>query len=307
MNILFVSSGNSQVGISPIVKNQGESLRKQGVEIDYFTIKGKGIKGYLKNVKPLKQYLKQNQFDIVHAHYSMSAFVASLAGAKPLVVSLMGSDVKSDNYFKFIIRLFNQFSWSKIIVKSEDMKNDLGISKVEIIPNGVDFCMFKPLNQEDCKTKLSWDKDKTQILFAANPQRQEKNYKLTIAAFDLLNLNHCELKELVNVPNDQVSLYHNAADVVLLTSLWEGSPNVIKEAMACNIPIVSTNVGDVRKVIGKTEGCYLTTFEPEDVADKIKKALAFGKKTRGREDIRHLESSVVAKKIINLYRKTLDK
>jgi len=306
MNILFISSGNSKAGISPIVKNQGESLKKLGIEVDYFTIKGKGIKGYLKNVKPLKKYLKQNRFDVVHAHYSMSAFVASLAGAKPLVVSLMGSDVKSGAFYKLFIRAFHLLLWDGIIVKSKDMRHSLGVKDVRIIPNGVDLEMFKPINRQDCKLKLGWDTDKKHILFAANPQRKEKNFGLAEKAFQLLSHQNIALKKLLDVPNTQMPFYHNAADVVLLTSRWEGSPNVIKEAMACNIPIVSTDVGDVKEVIGKTEGCYITSFNPEDVADKIKKALAFGKRTTGRNDIKHLESSIIAKKIISVYNKAID-
>jgi len=306
MRVLFISSGNSKQGISPIIKNQGESLKAQGVDLEFYTIKGKGIKGYLKNVKPLRIYLRENKYDVVHAHYSLSAFIASLAGAKPLVVSLMGSDVKSVKYFKLIIKLFNRFTWSRIIVKSEDMKKDLGIKKVEVIPNGVDIDKFKPLEKNECKRRLNWDLTKRQVLFAANPERPEKNYSLAKSAFALLENANLELKVLIDVPNELMALYYTAADVVLLTSLWEGSPNVIKEAMACNIPIVSTDVGDVREVIGNTEGCYITFFEPEDVADKIKKALAFGKRTTGREDIRHLESSVVAKKIIDIYKKVLE-
>ena len=305
MKVLFISSGNSATGISPIIKNQGESLKQQGVELSYYTIKGKGLKGYLQNIKPLKQFLKEHKFDIIHAHYSMSAFATSLSGAKPLIVSLMGSDVKSDKLVKLFIRLFNKFSWKRIIVKSEDMKSSLGINDVDIIPNGVDLNKFKPMEQKECKNKLGWNGSKRQILFAANLIRKEKNYKLAKDAFDLLNNLDYELKVLQDVPNEMMPIYHNAADVVLLTSLWEGSPNVIKEAMACNIPIVSTDVGDVREVIGNTQGCYLTSFEPSDVADKIEKALLFGKRTTGRKDIRHLESGIIAKKIISIYESAL--
>ncbi len=77
--------------------------------------------------------------------------------------------------------------------------------------------------------------------------------------------------------------------------------------MACNIPIVSTDVGDVKEVMGQTDGCYITTFEPKDVANKIQKALEFGKRTTGREDIKHLESSVIAKRIINIYKNVLER
>ena len=94
---------------------------------------------------------------------------------------------------------------------------------------------------------------------------------------------------------------------MLLTSLWEGSPNVIKEAMACNCPIVSTDVGDVKKIIKNTQGCFITSFDPRDVSIGITKALRFGKKTNGREHIKHLDDKIIAKKIINLYQTVLKK
>jgi len=269
MKLLFISSGNSKTGISSIIKNQGKSISKQDVNIVYYTIKGKGITGYLRNVKPLNAYLNSNNFDVIHAHYSMSAFVASLAGAKPLVVSLMGSDVKSGYFFKLLIKLFNIFSWSKIIVKSQDMKNSLGIKNVEIIPNGVDFDRFKPMNQSDCKKQLDWDLSKKQILFAANPNRYEKNYKLASDAFELLHDDNIEMKVLEDVPNELMPIYHNAADIVLLTSLWEGSPNVIKEAMACNRPIVTTDVGDVKELLIGVEGAYVVEHNVADIHNSL--------------------------------------
>jgi len=93
MKVLFVSSGNSEFGISPIVKNQGESLKQNGIDLDYFTIKGKGINGYLKNIPILKKYLKAHHYDIIHAHYSFCGWVTKLTLTKiPVIVSLMGSD-----------------------------------------------------------------------------------------------------------------------------------------------------------------------------------------------------------------------
>jgi teichuronic acid biosynthesis glycosyltransferase TuaC len=90
-----------------------------------------------------------------------------------------------------------------------------------------------------------------------------------------------------------------------LTSLHEGSPNIIKEAMACNCPIVSTDVGDVRDVVSGTEGCYVTTYDPEDIAEKLKSALQFNKRTAGREKIQHLDSNIIAHKIISIYKTIL--
>jgi teichuronic acid biosynthesis glycosyltransferase TuaC len=301
MKILFVSSGNSGIGISPIVKNQGESLQRLGVNISYYAIKGRGLKGYLNNIVPLKEFINKYDFDIIHAHYSLSAIVASLAGAKKIVVSLMGSDVKSRKLNKLLIKLFNMVYWSKIIVKSDDMKLSLGINDCSIIPNGVDFNRFRPLDQTDCKKKLKWDLSKKQILFAANPDRREKNFQLAILAVNHLHDSNCELKVLNKVPNEQVPLYHNAANLILLTSLWEGSPNVIKEAMACNIPVVSTNVGDVSNVIGNTEGCYITNFDHENVTGNLRKALDFGKRTTGRDEIQRLDDRIISQHIMQIY------
>ena len=108
MKVLFVGSGNHGK-ISPILKSQGDSLASDGAEIDYFLIKGKGLKGYLRQMKPLKRYVKKNRFDVIHAHYSMSAFAVSLANVRPVVVSLMGSDVKATRLYKMLIRFFACF------------------------------------------------------------------------------------------------------------------------------------------------------------------------------------------------------
>ena len=309
MKVLFVSSGNSKVGISPIITNQGKSLENEGLDLTYFKIKGKGIKGYLKNIKPLRVLLKGSDFDIVHAHYSMSAFVASLSGARPLIVSLMGSDVKSDKLFKVFIHLFNKLFWNKTIVKSEDMKLSLGIKETEVISNGVDLDMFKPLNQLECKKKLGWDFEKKQILFAANPNRHEKNYPLAKKAFSTLDDINYELKVLEDIPINQMSLHFNAADLVLLTSLWEGSPNVIKEALACNRPILSTNVGDVSTLLSNVNGCNIIEEDAQDIADKIKFSIENFSVSNGREKVKSLkiDSKNVAFKIIELYKEISNK
>jgi len=307
MKILFVSSGNSKEGISPIIKNQGESLIKWGAKVTFFTIKGKGVIGYLKNILPLKRLLLKNEYDIVHAHYSMSAFVATFAGAKPLVVSLMGSDVKSDKYFKSFIRLFSKFYWDKTIVKSYDMKLSLGIKNVKIIPNGVDLKVFKSLNQIDCKRRLGWDLKKKQILFAANPNRYEKNYPLAKKAIDGLQNSNFELKVLKEVSSDQMIFYFNASDVVILTSYREGSPNVIKEAMACNRPIVATNVGDIKWLFGRAKGYFISSSEIKDLGDKIYSALNFSGRCNeitGRKRIKKLKlnSESVVKELVSTYK-----
>lgn len=301
MKILFVSSGNSKHGISPIVKNQGNSLMSIGHEISFFTINGKGIKGYLSHVFILRNFLKKHSFDVIHAHYSLSAITASLAGTKPLVVSLMGSDIKASAFLKYCIRIFKSLFWKRVIVKSIDMKLSANLKEAEVVPNGVDFKKFKPTVREEALHITGWNVEKKHILFTANPKRREKNYQLAKEAFEKMNDNSTELHCLIDIPNDLIPFYLNASDVVLLTSLWEGSPNVIKEAMACNCKIVSVPVGDVEQVITDTLNCFIVDFNADDIAEKLTKSLSLPRKTNGREKIANLDASLVAKQLTTIY------
>ena len=310
MKVLFVCSGNTKTGISSIVKNQGESLKKAGCQIEYFTVSSKGFWGYLSTIPKLRRHFLNKDFDLVHAHYSLSAMVAYLARVKPLIVSLMGSDVSEKNWLSWFVRHFLCLFWQIVIVKSEAMKQLLVPKDVLVIPNGVDLSAFKPLDREFSCNRIGWINDKKHLLFAANPKRYEKNYELAHKAFDHLKLSGVELHHLDNIPIEMMPYYYNASDVVILTSFWEGSPNVIKEAMACRRPVVSTDVGDVRFLFGNTEGCYITTFVVEDLVEKIKLAIDFSEKigvTGGHERVLEigLDSNTISGKLLSLYNEVI--
>lgn len=302
MKVLFIASGNHGA-VSPVVENQAEALMSEGVELEWYLLKGKGFKGYLKNVKPLRKYLREHKYDAIHAHYSLSAFVASLAGAKPLVVSLMGSDVKAAGWYKFIIRLFATFGgWKSIIVKSNDMYRSLGIKHAIIIPNGVNMERFHPMSKSDCQKRLSWNSQKIHILFPANASRPEKDYALAQAA--VAQIPNAELHAFDNTPNEETPYWYNAADMVLMTSKWEGSPNAIKEAMACSRPVVATNVGDIAERTSGVDGCFVAqSREPQKLASLIEKALAFTE-TKGREKLfaDGLDRHEINQKLISVYK-----
>jgi teichuronic acid biosynthesis glycosyltransferase TuaC len=303
LKILFVSSGNFKNGIGTVVKNQGESLTQKGISVDYFPIVGKGVRGYFFNIFKLNRYLSTRKYDLVHAHYSLSAFVATLATRLPIVVSLMGSDIHMGLLNRYLIRFCQSFVWKETIVKAKSMLEIVPNSVV--IPNGVNFDLFKPNTYSVAKKNLNITDSKHRVVFISDPKRPEKNFSLADKAVKLLDDNNLILTVVSEVPNEKIPDYLNSAKLLILTSLREGSPNVIKEAMACNCPIVSTDVGDVVEVIGETEGCYICSYRPEDVAEKIKLALDYGGKTSGRSKVRQLEQGAIALKIISLYKKVL--
>lgn len=290
MKILFVAREGKTTIFKTVVQNQYNSLlTDKDLDMHGFAVEGKGLIAYFKAYKPLKKMVKEIKPDIVHAHYSFSGFLAALALRKmPVVVSLMGSDVEGGSLRKKAIQWFSKHRWLATIVKSESLKQKIGNAKLAVLPNGVDTEKFNPQDILECKRKLNWNPEKKQLLFLADPKRPEKNYELASQAVQKLNNKMLELKVVHNVPSNDTPLYLNAADVVLLSSLWEGSPNVIKEAMACNRPMVSTKVGDVEMLLEKVEGAFLSGFETTEFSEKITEALGF-EKSSGRQKIQQLQ------------------
>jgi glycosyltransferase involved in cell wall biosynthesis len=324
MKVLFIASGNSSQGISPIVRNQAESLQRAGVEVSLFPIYGRGIKGYFRNIFALKKHLSVNSYDIIHAHYGFSAIVSLFARkGEKLVVSFMGDDLigsnKMNGKVKFTSKLvvalnkiLSRHFYDYCIVKSNEMYNKLNIKHKALVPNGVDLQKFAIIDKYQAFTTLVLPQNTKLGLFVSDTSRPEKNFKLASEAVSLIKNIPITLITLSGVDNSLLVYYYNSADFLILTSYHEGSPNVIKEAMACNCPIVATDVGDIRWVIGDTEGCYITSFEPADVAEKIKMALEFSEKvgrTKGRERIIKLglDSETIAKRIISVYKRVLQK
>ena len=307
MKILFIRSGNS--GTDPISTSQGMSLRTLGPEVIFFDLEGRGIKGYLSNIPRIRHMARLEKPDLLHAHYSLSGIVAALACTGiPCGVSLMGSDVNASGAaIRSLLRLFAFFSWKFVIVKSDEMYRKLGIRKAAILPNGVDRELFYPMDSGQARARLHWDPAKKHILFASDPERPEKNYALARTALDLLEKEAppFDVHFLQGIPFEEVVYHYNAADVLLLTSRHEGSPNVIKEAMACNCPIVATNVGDVADVTAGTAQTCVTGFSAPPIAEALKTILSTPARSDGRGRIDRYDSRKIAEKLAEIYRKTL--
>jgi len=300
VKILIVCSRNSGK-IAPFIQEQGDALSQLGVEIAYFPIEGKGLCGYLKNRKRL--LLKINEFmpDLIHAHYGLSGLLANLQRKIPVITTYHGSDINNTKILplsrlNMILSVHNIFVSEKNRLKSNQTRNQ------SLIPCGVDINLFKSRDKAKARKIFDLNEDKKYILFAGAFANSVKNSALAKSAVSLIN-NVC-LIELQGYSREEVALLINAVDVVLLTSFTEGSPQIIKEAMACNCPIVSAPVGDIENVISGTAGCFISTYEPTNIANKLKQALEYEKRTDGRERILALglDRETVARQILSVYK-----
>ena len=237
MKVLFVASGR-QGDANPIIKNQGESLKKVGVELEYFVVAGRGWKSYIKSIKPLRKRIHEGGFDVVHAHYSWTAYLASFATIGmnvPMVVSLMGNDILDHWWYPVLARVVAKCKpWKAVIVKSQEMKSRVGMSYAHVIPNGVNMEKFHELPKDECQRNLGWDLTKKHVLFPARQEDSRKNWPLATSAVNKLNDTErfsIELHPFKNTPNEETPIWYNAADAVVLPSFYEGSANALKEAM----------------------------------------------------------------------------
>ncbi len=331
MKILIVCSKNSG-RVAPFISDQVEALEKAGLTCDYFTIQGKGLKGYLGQRPALLKKIKSFQPDVIHAHYGLSGLLANMQRKVPVVTTYHGSDINVPKVFwlskiNMVLSAFNIFVSEKMVTKKvpipapKSPKGDfktphatLGKGKETphtplrkgrwrnvLIPCGVDMELFVPVDKAEARQKMKLEVDKKYVLFSGAFNNGVKNPELAQATLALMP--GVELLELKGYSREEVAMLMNAVDAVLMTSHTEGSPQFIKEAMACNCPVVSVSVGDVPEVINGVDGCYLTTYAADDIAAKLQQVLVANKRTTGRRVIveRGLDAVSVAKRIGEVY------
>ncbi len=295
--------------LGTFVELEVESLRRAGVDVDVMFING--IKSHLSYVWAFPRLwarLLTRRYDLIHAHYVFTGLVARAQFCYPIVLTHHGPEGVV-TWQAPLSRLINRIV-DRIIVRTPEMRDKMPWCGARIIPAGVDFDMFKPMPKDRLRKELGLPSDKKLVLYAGEYWRPEKRYDIVQKALPILKnkMPDAELVLVTKQPLPVVPKYMNACDVIVLVSDAEGSPNVIKEAMACNMPIVTVPAGDVPHIIGNTPGCYLCTQEPEDVAEKLSLALAFGQRTNGRERLRHLSLGLAdaARSIIAVYKDVVE-
>lgn len=299
MKILIVASGNHE-HVAPFVTEQMEALREAGNTVFLYTVHGHGPLGYLNNLWPLKALIRKFSPDVVHAHYGLCGLFCTLQREVPVVVTYHGSDINS-RCIRPLSRLAMRRAAYNIFVSESLIRPDFKIqkSKFRILPCGVDLDKFSPIQREEARTQLGLLPQGRYVLFSGAFSNGVKNAPLAQAACDLLP--KAALLELHNRSREEVALLMNAADVLLVTSRHEGSPQVVKEALACNLPVVSTNVGDIATMLSTTQGGTIANPTPQDLAAAMEPFLNTPQRTHARERMDIYSITHIASQLCSIY------
>lgn len=290
------------------VQQQVESLRREGVEVDVLHVNVKESRlNYFWSFVPFLRHALARRYDLVHAHYVFAGIVARSQFRYPLVVTHHG-DEAFYGWQTPLCRVTSRLA-DKSIVVTEQIKNSIGPDDVAVIPCGVDFDVFRPKSKAQARAQLSLTPDRELVLFVGNYPERRKRFDLVQGAVERLRAggHNVDLVVAYKQPYEKIPLYMNACDVLVLPSEREGSPQVVKEAMACDLPVVATEVGDVPEVLAGVEGCHLCRHDPSDIAEKLAMVLDRGGRTDGRERTRRFELGAVARRIIDVYQEVLDR
>ncbi len=324
MRVLMVTSEWPKLNApttTNFIRRQVESLQAAGVSVDVFAFRGRqNPYNYLAAWTRLRPLLTSGNYDLVHAQFGQSG-ILTFPKRLPLVVTLRGSDLlgiisdKSGRY-TWRGRMLTQMSRfvasqsDAVIVVSDHMRQYLRTSApVHVVPSGLDLEMFHPIPRDDARRKLGFDPNARLVLFVGRPHELRKRHDLAIAAVDILNQRlPAQLEIAWGVPHSKIPLFMGACDVLIMASKHEGSPNVVKEALACNLPVVSVPVGDVPERLRDVEGCEVTPDDrPESLAAALERVLRRAGRVDGRSAVQSLDESVLTQRVIEIYRAVLSR
>ena len=288
------------------VDEQVVALRARGVEVDVLFINGrKNRLNYLWGPLRLWKMMMSKKYDLIHSHYVFASVIGRCQTTVPLVHSFHGAG-EMEGWQGWLCKRLSAVV-NGATVTSKRHHADLGMKDARVVPCGADMELFRPMPKDECRSRLGLSMDEKLPLFAG-AQRPEKRVPLIEEAVALVAKDDPAVRLLVAtaIPHDEIPVWMNAADCLVLASDWEGSPVVIKEAMACDLPVVTVDVGDTAEVIEGVEGCWLAEQTAEDLAANIRSALAFDGTCGGREAVSKLTLDHTIEGVLKLYQDVLD-
>jgi teichuronic acid biosynthesis glycosyltransferase TuaC len=304
----------------PFLVQQVEFLRRAGAEVEVFFFRGaKNPVNYLRAWWRFNRRYKtrRTQYDVVHAQFGQAALIPWPKWL-PLIITFHGTDglgqlspdgrmTMQGRLLVWLGRTAARFADAVLIVSNEMRKNFPASMPLHMLPTGVDLDSLPSLTREEARNQLGLPLDERLVLFVGSPHNPLKRYARARQAVEVLNQTlPARLILGWGRAHREIIILMHACDVLVVTSLTEGSPTIVKEALACNLPIVSVVVGDVVERLEGIEGCEIVPGDkPETIAAVLERSLRRGGRIRGREAIEQLDEKVLAGKLIGIYRSVL--
>ena len=302
------------------IKRQVDSLIRNGLRCEVVYVHGYrfSVVAYVAGAVVLAvKSLRGPRYELVHSLAGEALLTAVGYLRAPVVATFQGSDLlgsprrggKVPLHWRARGALLRQLArlTARTVTVSAQLERRLPApvqARNAVVPQGVDRRRFVPTDREQARRSIGWPLDERTVLFAAEPWRPEKNYWLAeetvgAAARELPSLN---LRVADDVPPEQMPTLLNAADCLLLTSSIEGSPNVVKEALACNLPVVSTDVGDVSNLLSGVQPSAVCAPDASELARALLRCVDPPQRSNGREMSTALDEDKVAARLLELYR-----
>ena len=287
---------------APFIPEQVKALQELGVECRFFPVNKSGIWGYLLHLGSLKQTVSAFHPDLIHAHYGLSGLLANLQRLVPVVTTYHGSDI-NDRKVRPLSRLSIHLSAFNIFVSRKILEIISPKGKSALIPCGINLADYPEVSKNQARIQMHLSTTRKYVLFSGGFDNAVKNASLAKEAVS--RLESVELIELKGYSRAEVATLMYAADAMLMTSLSEGSPQVIKEALACGCPIVSVDVGDVKELTSGVSGCLVVERDSESITNALQSVLESGARTEGRHVIveKGLSNDVIAGRILDIYQR----
>jgi len=296
----------------PFLVEHIQSLEKLVSEIKVVKVKIGSIWKYFQSINKINRILKINNYNIIHTHWGWNGLIGCWFSL-PHIITFHGSDLNlpvkwsiRNITIQFISQLSSICTIKNIFVSSK-LKNQAIIksNKNEIIPIGLNLEKFKPMDKNEARHILNIPLDKKVILFGGNESQPVKRVQFAKKAIKQLGEEYALLT--INYENhENIPLYMNSADALLMTSKSEGSPMMVKEALACNLPVVSTNVGDVKSMIDGLDNCHIIYDEsPNNIAKIVEKCISNRTIPNGRGTMINYSIDAIANQVYEVYKSVL--
>jgi teichuronic acid biosynthesis glycosyltransferase TuaC len=260
--------------LGSFVRDQVEALRRiDGVEVDLFAFAPGGATPYVTAARDLrKQRNRQARYDVVHSHFGLTAWPAFAARGGAHAVTLHGTDLVHPRSRALTLAALPFLDLVATVSQplAARVPGWAVRGQKAILPCGVDVERFRPIPRAEARSELELDPGGRYLLFPADPTRPEKRYDRALAATD----GKAELLTLGDVDPQQVPLYVNAANAVLLPSERESFGLAVLEALACNVPVLATPVGIAPDALMGVAGAWCAPFEASTWRAKLAPHLA---------------------------------